>query len=158
MDVADLLRAHGGCMRSTQIKAHVSARALRRAVADGEILRVAMGTYMAPDSDAPPVLALQLRGVLSHGSAARKWGFALPPGGGSEHVTIPHKARRKSPLNVVLHYRDLDPREVRGHATSPLQTVIDCLRDLCLAEALADARSGWILGRRTRSSRRAGRS
>lgn len=136
MDVADLIRAHGGFMRWTQITGHASQRQLRGAVSAGTVLRLAAGGYALPDTPGP-VAALQLRGVLSHRSAAAHWQFALPPGPEVEHVTIPWKARRSAPTGVVLHYRNLAPRDVRNGVTSRLQTVIDCIRDLNLRDALA---------------------
>ena len=45
-------------------------------------------------------------------------------------LTIPwHAQRRRTPADVNLHYRDLRADEIAGDATTPLRTVVDCLRD-----------------------------
>lgn len=113
--------------------------ALYAAVVAGEVVRSAWGTYSLPVTPRPRVLATQLRGVLSHRSAARRWGLALPPtSGDSEDVTIPHKAQRRNvPADVGLHFRDLSRADVSGFVTTPLRTVLDCLGDLDLPTALS---------------------
>lgn len=114
---------------------HISRRQLRRALTNGEVVRLPAGGYALPEPAA--VAAQQLRGVRSHRSAAAHWQLALPPGPDDVHVTIPRKAKRKIPPGVVVHYRDLAEGDSIAGVTSPLQTVIDCLRDLCLRDALA---------------------
>lgn len=137
VDVASLLRAHGGCMRAGDIEVYASRRALRKAVAAGLVLRIGTGCYALPEADSRTSMALRFRGVLSHRSAAAHWGFALLPGPDVVHVSIPRKSRRTSTPDVVLHYRKLSASDVGAGVTSPVQTVLDCLRDLSFAEALA---------------------
>jgi very-short-patch-repair endonuclease len=137
--VGDVIRAHGGSVREGVLRRSVGRHALYVALAEGEVVRSAWGTYSLPVTPRPRVLATQLRGVLSHRAAARHWGLALPPTcGGTEDVTIPHKAQRRNiPADVTIHYRDLAPDEVAGHVTTPLRTVLDCLCDLDLGTALS---------------------
>ncbi len=158
MDVPDLLRAHGGFMRWKEITSACTERQLRRAVASGHVVRVARG-YAVADAERGVFPARQLGGVTSHRSAASHWGLALPPGPDVEHITVPHKARRPRMLNVVLHYRDLQPDELVGGVTSPVQTVIDCLRDLPLRDALSvgdSALAASLVSRRQLDRRSAG--
>lgn len=133
------LRALGGVARDRDLRGVVSRRALRRALEQGLVRRDARGVYSLPPSDRARVLARRLRGVLSHRVAAVHWGYAVPPGGDDRHnVTIGSHARRRDPEpDVRLRYRDLPPEAVQGDYTSPLQTVVDCLRDLPLRDALA---------------------
>lgn len=137
VDVGDLLRAHGGCMRASQIEAYTSRRAIRTAVAAGVVLRIGVGSYALPEADRRTSTAFRLRGVLSHRSAAAHWGFALLPGPDVEHVSIPRHSRRARTAGVVIHYRSLSTADIDAGVTSPVQTVLDCLRDLPFAEALA---------------------
>ena len=62
-------------------------------------------------------------------------------------VTVPHKARRpNAPGQARLHYRDHAESDVVGGVTSPVRTVIECLRDLTLAEALSVGDSALASG------------
>jgi very-short-patch-repair endonuclease len=91
-----------------------------------------------PDSPRSLALAKSLRATRSHRTAAQHWGFALPPGAEGTDLTIPNKAQRRSvPDDVSMFYRDLDEDEVVDGVTSPLRTVVDCLRDGTLREALS---------------------
>lgn len=139
MRVVDVIRAHGGSVREGVLRRSVGRHALYVALADGEVVRSAWGTYSLVATARPRVLATQLRGVLSHRSAARHWGLALPPTcGDAEDVTIRHKAQRRNiPADATIHYRDIAPAEIVGHVTTPLRTVLDCLGDLDLATALS---------------------
>lgn len=61
----------------------------------------------------------------------------MPPGANLIHVTIPRKAHRKTVVEAITHYRDLRQDDIQHDVTSPLWTVIDCLRDLCLRDAIS---------------------
>lgn len=123
-------------MRWTQIREHVTGWELADALEHGLIQRLSAGLYSVADCHRGELVARRSRGVLSHSSAALHWGFALAPGPDIDHVTV----RRNAHLaisGVQVHYRDLEPSDVDGLVTSPLQTVIDCLRDLPLRDAFA---------------------
>ena len=137
MEVVDALRALGGTARWKDLEGHVSWRELRRAKADGAVVRAGQAYHLA-DSGRDVVLARQLRGVRTHVTAAAHWGLALPPlDGRAVDICIPpNAARRDKPADASLRYRTYAPGDVDGDVTAVLATVIDCLRDEPLQVAL----------------------
>ncbi|MEO7980876.1 MAG: DUF559 domain-containing protein [Sporichthyaceae bacterium] len=138
MDIVDALRALGGASRAMPLRRLVGRRSMRDALAEGSVVRV-RGVWQLADRGRGLTAAVEMRGVRSHRSAAEFWGFALPPAEADLHdVTVPAKARRAHvPDDVRLRYRDL-PDDVRAvGVTPPIDTVVDCLRDLSLREALS---------------------
>jgi very-short-patch-repair endonuclease len=137
MQIVDALRAHGGAARWSQLEGTVSRRALKRAVADGEVIGE-RGTYYLPTADYVTRVARQLNGAVSHRSAAKHWHLALPPGDDRHDIAIGPKARpAKVPADVRLHYLDLLPSDLDGTVLTPLATTAYCLRDLSTREALS---------------------
>ena len=137
MQVTDALRSFGGCARAKQLRALASRRAIETAVRDGSVTRTGR-VYAVTPSTRAPVLANELQGERSHRSAAEHWGLDLPPGDRRVDITVPNKARRtKIPDDALLHYRDHESEEVDGDVTTPLRTVLDCLRDEPLRTALS---------------------
>ncbi|WP_406050078.1 DUF559 domain-containing protein [Kribbella sp. NBC_00889] len=143
-DVAEVLGRRGGSSTFADLRALVSARAIRDALAAGQIRRVAKAVYALPE--APPALtaARSHGGVVSHLSAAEYWGFGvinLPP---LPHVTLPPgRVRRRTGLPCILHWADVAALD---DTTTPVRTVLDCIRALPLAEALAVADSALRAG------------
>lgn len=60
--------------------------AIRRAVADGTLIRLRPGWFARPDADAATMEAVRRGGVLSCVSALRMHGLWIPPGHGDVHV------------------------------------------------------------------------
>lgn len=150
MEVADALCALGGVARWQELRGHVSWRAIKRAKSAGEVVRDG-DAYSLLGTDKDRVLAQRLRGVRSHVTAAAHHGFAVPPCGSPVvHLTIPRQAKRKDvPEGVTLHYRDHPSHDIDGDCTSPLATVIDCLRDESLRLALSVGDSALASGKIT---------
>jgi Protein of unknown function (DUF559). len=141
------LAAFSGGARWADLKGKVSRRALRRAVLDGSIHHVNR-LYSLPADDLSLVAAQRLRGVVSHRRAAAHWQLALPPGSDKHDVTLPPGAKRAHvPDDVQLHWTDLRDRDVIGGHTSPLMTVVLCLRDLSTREALSVGDAALRTGR-----------
>lgn len=115
--------------------------AVRRAVARGEILRIARGRYALPEAPDPRVTAVRLSGVVSHQSAARLWGIGLLDADRRTHVTLPPTRGRVTPSGAVLHWMDLPPAEVKDGVTVPLRTVLDISRTTSFRAGLACADS-----------------
>ncbi len=137
VEVVDVLTALGGAAHWEQLKGTVSRRRLARAVAAGRVGRQSR-LYVLPDAHSAVIAARSLHGVASHRSAARHHGFALPPGPDGEDVTLPPRAKRKDvPPDVRLHWHRLTEEDCMGDYTSPVITVLLCLRDLPLREALS---------------------
>jgi very-short-patch-repair endonuclease len=157
VDVTAVLHAHGGSLRAGSLRELVGRRQLARAVAAGEVIRDARGAYSLPGQPARLAIASALRGVQSHLSAAEHWGFALTRAPAEVHITIPQNAQRTRVADRVrLHYRDLDGSDVVESVTCQELTVIQCLRDLPLADALGVGDSALAMGvRPSRLERRA---
>lgn len=133
--MAEAISRRGGSSTFADLRAVVSARAIRNALAAGEIRRVAKGVYALPE--APPALttARSHGGVVSHLSAAQHWGLDLIDTPVLPHVTLPPgKVRRRTGLPCVLHWADVP---VLDDVTTPLRTVLDCVRILPFAGGLA---------------------
>lgn len=99
--------------------------AVRRAMARGEISRIARGRYALAQAPDPRITAVRVSGVVSHQSAARLWGIAQLDDDGRAHVTVaPNRARvARSP--AVLHWASLAPTDIADGVTVPLRTVLD---------------------------------
>lgn len=130
----------GGVARRSQLGA--TRRELRRAVEAGTIVRSAPGRYALPLTAAAPAAANGVGGVLCLLSAALNHGWAvrLPPD--RPQVSIP-RSRKLLPRTtaVEMHRLRLHPGDVEGIATTPDRTLVDCLRHLPFADALAVADS-----------------
>jgi very-short-patch-repair endonuclease len=141
VDAVDAVRGLGGRARWAELRAGVSRRALDRAVAQQRLVRVA-GVYSLPESDRSLVVARQLRGIVSHRSAAEHHGFAVPPlpdGELASHaVALRPKARRTNlPTDVRAYYCALAEDDIDGRVLTKVATVAFCLRDLTSREALS---------------------
>lgn len=152
MEVADALRALGGTARWKALRGHVSWRAIKRARTAGTV-EFRGGTYHLLGTDEHRVTALRHRAVRSHKTAAQHHGFALPPQERQQvHLTVPANAHRDgAPADVRFHYRDLGDHEKEGDVTTPLRTVLDCLRDESLRVALSVGDSALAGGAVTRT-------
>ena len=143
-DVVDVLGRRGGSATFADLRALVSARSIRNALDAGQIRRVAKGVYALPD--APPALtaARSHGGVVSHLSAAQHWGLGVVNRPALPHVTLePARVRRRTGLPCILHWASVPALD---DVTTPLRTVLDCLRTLPMGEALAVADSALRSG------------
>jgi very-short-patch-repair endonuclease len=137
MEFTDALTAFGGCARRSQLRSAVSRRRLDAAVRRGEVVKVGR-TYSLPPSDGAARAAREVHGISSHLSAARRHGFALPPGDPGEDVLVPPRAKRRNvPETVRLHFGGSTEAERRAGCTDPVHTVVLCLRDLSTRDALS---------------------
>jgi very-short-patch-repair endonuclease len=141
VDTVQALERCGGIADHRTAVRLSSKRALRRAVRDGRVLRVAHGRYALPTADAAANAAQRVRGVVSHRSAAAHWGWEIKTQPPVPEVTVP-RHRRCDGRGVELHWTDLPADDVReGFVTSRERTLVDCLRTLPFDEALAIADS-----------------
>ncbi|GAA1670799.1 hypothetical protein GCM10009745_11770 [Kribbella yunnanensis] len=143
-EVAELLDRRGGVATFGDLRAVMSGRAVRTALADGEIRRVAKGVYALPTSPVALTAARSHGGVVSHLSAAQHWGFGVIDRPVLPHVTLPPgRVRRLTGLPCRLHWAEVAAID---DVTTPIRTVLDCIRTLPLAEALAVADSALRMG------------
>ena len=143
-DVLEVLGRRGGSASFGELRALVSARAIRKALAAGAIHRVAKGVYALPESPSALTVARSQGGVVSYTSAALHWGMKVITPPPLPHVTLPPgKVRRRTGQRCILHWSEAS---VDGDVTTPIQTLLDCIRVLPLAEALAVTDSALHLG------------
>lgn len=143
-EVAEMVGRRGGSSTYAELRALVSARTVRKALATGEIRRVAKGVYALPEAPAALTAARSQGGVVSHLSAAQHWGLGVISPPTSPHVTLPPgRVRRHTGLPCILHWASVPSLD---DVTTPLRTVLDCIRTLPLAEALAVADSALRTG------------
>ncbi len=117
----------------------MSARSIRNALQAGRIRRVAKGVYAIPAAPAALTAARSQRGVVSHLSAAQHWGMEMITPPAMPHVTVPRgQVRVATGQKCVLHWAAAPSLD---DVTTPIRTVLDCIRSLPLAEALAIADS-----------------
>jgi very-short-patch-repair endonuclease len=141
VEVVEALHRCGGAADLTTLSRLSSRRRLRRALANGTVVRVGTGRYALPTAHVALVAAHRVRGVISHRSAAAWWGWELKTQPPWPDITVP-KHRRCDRRGVELHWSDLDEGEVReGVVTSRERTLVDCARTLPFDEALAVADS-----------------
>jgi very-short-patch-repair endonuclease len=142
-DVVELLARHGGSATYAALRTVASARSIRNALAAGEIRRVAKGVYALPEAPSALTAARSQGGVVSHVSAAEHWGMRLITRPLAPHVTLPPgRVRRRAGQPCILHWADVPAID---DVTTPERTVLDCIRLLPLAEALAVADSALHL-------------
>jgi len=134
-EVVEVLARRGGSATFGDLRAVVSARSIRTALAADQIQRVAKGVYALPEAPSALTAARSHGGVISHLSAAQHWGMKVITPPSLPHVTLPPgRLRRSRGRSCVLHWAEVP---CRGDVTTPVRTVLDCVRTLPLAEALA---------------------
>jgi hypothetical protein len=124
VDVVEVLAQHGGGATWSQLRAHVSERALARAVADERVRKLARGRYVLPTADRDRRAAAQGSAVVSHLSAAVAHGWAVKWPPAEPWLTVRRNrnlpAARRRGLHVT--YRDLSPRERSRGVTGFVRT------------------------------------
>jgi very-short-patch-repair endonuclease len=128
----------------------VSRHQLDRAVAAGDVVRLGRSRLALPAADDALRAAAQVRGVVSHQSAALRHGWKVKRVPAVPHVTVPRNRSRIDAQGVVVHWGNLTAAQLLVGVTSPLQTVVDCARTLPFDEGLAIADSALRSGAVTR--------
>jgi very-short-patch-repair endonuclease len=142
VDVVEALIRMGGVAESRRLVAVTSRRRVATAVSRGRVVRDGRGHYALPAADEARRAAARLSGVVSGASAAALHGWEVKTSG-LPSVTVPAKRRvaKARRAGIDLHWRDLDPDDVRNQVLRPGPTVIDCCKTLPFDEALAIADS-----------------
>lgn len=144
-----VVHGRGGCASAAELIARCGRRALRTAVALGDVVRARRGLYIAPGLSDEQVAAAQVRGVVSHESAALLLGLAVAVPPDRPHVTVP-RHRHFVAGRVRVHWANLGPDESVDGVTTAIRTVLDCARTLPFGEALVIADSALTQGKVTR--------
>ena len=170
----DALESAGGVADHAVLVAASSRGALARALRDGLVTRVGRGVYAlpglaedtatqarsrawawwheGPNEDEQRVLAARLaraqgaHAALSHLCAAAHHGWPVLHDPETLDICVPRRRRVERRSGIRVHRADLHADELRDHVTTPVRTVLDCARDLPLAEAVVVADSALRLG------------
>ncbi|MEJ1107066.1 MULTISPECIES: type IV toxin-antitoxin system AbiEi family antitoxin domain-containing protein [unclassified Kribbella] len=143
-EVIEVVRRRGGTATFAELRASVSGRAIRRALAIGAIRRIAKGVYAMPPAADPLAAARAQAGIVSHLSAAVLHGFSVLDLPAKPQITVPRgQHRRLSPVDCELHWADDVPSD--GRLTGKLRTVLDCARTLPFTAGLTVADSALRL-------------
>lgn len=146
MSVVPLIVAqHGGSATRAELLETTTQATLDAALTAGLVARHRRGVYGLP-LDGVPARAAQLGAHLSHRSAALHHGWGVLHVPDLPELVAPRSRRIPVPDDVALRLRTLAEGDVGLRATKPLRTVIDCARDLPLAEGLAVADSALRSG------------
>jgi very-short-patch-repair endonuclease len=138
-EVVEVLSGRGGSATFADLRAVVSGRSIRNALLAGQIRRTAKGVYAVPEAPAALAAARSHGGVVSYLSAAQHWGIKVLIEPARPHITLPPgRARRVTQERCVLHWADAPALD---DVTTPVRTVLDCIRAFPLREALAVADS-----------------
>lgn len=142
--MVEVIAHRGGSATFADLRLAVSARSIRNALEAGQVRRVAKGIYAMPESPAALTAARSQRGIVSHVSAAQHWGMDVITRPPLPHVTLPPgQVRRSAGQKCVLHWSTAPSLD---DVTIPTRTVLDCIRILPFAEALAIADSALHKG------------
>ncbi|QNN53916.1 hypothetical protein [Nocardioides mesophilus] len=141
-----------GGVATTERLLRVTSRArLQLAVARGLVVRDARGRYSLPGVDEALRAANRLSGVLVEDSAAQYLGWQLKHPPRSPCIAVPRNRHLTADrtAGVRVRFRDLDPDDVNGLATRPMETVLRCAAWMPFDEALVVAddalRSGSVI-------------
>lgn len=148
MSAAEELARLGGVASRAALLARLPRSEVDAALRNGTVVRRARGRYALPTADADLVVAHAMCGVLCLTSAALHWGWAVKQPPSRPQVTVPRN-RKVSPAQataVELHRFRLHLDDVAGSVTSRDRTLLDCLRHLPFADALAVADSALRSG------------
>ena len=142
-EIAQTLSVLGGLATWAELRQAHSKRAIRSALADGRVVRLARRRYALPLVAEAPREAHRRSATLSHLSAAQAHGWAVkaPPALPTITVRRNRHVTASDRLTARYHLADLRPDELIDGRTTPLRTVIDCARTLPFDEALAVADS-----------------
>lgn len=148
MNLRDLFHAApGNALTVADLRPYVSNHQLAKLVGNGAIRYDGRGVYRLKLAPADLAVAKELRGVLSHRSAAQYWRLQLTEAVTTTEITLdPSRRRVNVPDNVRVYYRSVRPDERDGDVTTVTRTLLDCARDLPAPEALAIADSAVSSG------------
>lgn len=158
MPLISHLERLGGFASWTQLVSLTSRRELDDALAQEQIVKLHRGRYALTTARQAQQAAHRVTGVVVGRSAAAHWGWSMKWQPERPEIAVPRG--RKVPDDVQkdldVRWRHLGPADVvDGWVTSPVQTVLDCMRSLPADEGLAIADSALRSGRVSRLQLRA---
>ncbi|WP_248580415.1 hypothetical protein [Nocardioides sp. InS609-2] len=143
MSVLEHLERMGGVATRATLVRVCSRAAVDAALAAGDLTVLARGRYALPQAERAVLEAHRLSGVVSHLSAALSLGWSVMRPPDQPHVTVSSNRHvsMEQRRDVALHWSRLGTEDVDGMVTRADRTLVDCLRTLPYAEALAVADS-----------------
>lgn len=148
-EVVQELRSRGGVASWSELKTSLSRERLAEALDAGRVSRIRRNLYVLADLREVRRLAIAAGGVASHLTAAQHWGWKVKAAPDRPCITLARGSRVPSG-DLELHWQDLTPREIAGHVTRRVPTVIACARAYDEATALCVADSALREGQVTR--------
>lgn len=143
------LRGRGDVATWTELKTGLTRDQLEEALASGVASRVRRNLYVLADLREVRRIAIAAGGVASHLTAAQHWGWKVKDSPERPCITLARGSRVPTG-QLELHWQDLGPRDVAGHVTRRVPTVIACARAYDEATALCVADSALREGQVTR--------
>jgi predicted transcriptional regulator of viral defense system len=153
MDPVRALERLGGFAGRAKLLKLTSRSRLRKAVAEGRVVRLARGRYGVAGAAASRSAAVAISGVVALRSAAQhyRWELKVQPPEPEVAVGTKRKLSAERRKGTRVLWVDLSPTDIVDGVTTPLRTVIDCARRLPFDEALAVADSALRSGKVTRT-------
>ena len=153
VQAATALERLGGVAEAYQLLRWTTRRRLRRAVRDGEVVRLSRGRYGLPTAGPAFAAAAELgAAVVCLRSAAAHHGWALKEQPVRPDLAV-RRGRRVSEAwreRARIHWYNVAEDDRTGPVTTPLKTVLDCARQLPFDEALVIVDSALRSGKVTR--------
>lgn len=143
LGAVEALARLGGVCGTRELRSLSSRTRIRTAVRRGEIVRVGRDRLALPVAERALAAAHALNGCASHLSAAAHHGWEIAHQPELPQVTVPRGrvVPAELPMPVDVRRAELPTGDRGGWVTTPVRTVIDCIRDLPFTEALAVADS-----------------
>lgn len=148
-EVVLALRDAGGVATWTELKKTLTRDHLEEALASGRVSRIRRNLYVLADLRDVRRTAIAAGGVASHLTAAQHWGWKVKDLPERPCITLA-RGSRVPRGDLELHWQDLKPKEIAGHVTRRVPTVIACARSYDGAAALCVADSALREGQVTR--------
>lgn len=142
--MAEAMAELGGVAHLRNLVRLTSMPEIRACVADGSLVRVDRYRFRTRDVDKAFRRAVELRGMVSHLSAAAHYGWEMPFAPSLPWITVPRNRQVRGARRAIVVWADLS--EESGFVTSPMRTVIDCARRCEFAVALCIADSAMRKG------------
>ena len=151
VDAVELaLRDRGGVASWSELKECLTRDQLAESLATARITRIRRNLYVLANLRDIRRVAISAGGVASHLTAAQHWGWKVKDPPERPCITL-SRGSRVPAGDLELHWQDLTPREVSGHVTRRVPTVIACARAYDGATALCVADSALREGQVTRT-------
>lgn len=143
--------SENGVLTWSELRPHVTRLELAEALATPYVRKHGRGTYRLAAARPDYGTARRLRGTVSHLSAVLHWRLDTLTDLTAIYVTVPrNRSRVDEPDTIRVFYRNVPANQQVGGVTTVARTLLDCLRDCPLPEALAAADSAIRRGRVTK--------